>query len=206
LVKLGRAPGPAELTDQSEDWVALPTSSVLWRVHRTAGGHVVAWHHLRHWGPSDARFDPHLRPPSVQSVGVSYTSLDVPTCLAEAYQVRRVVNTVFEAPYLTAWSPRRELHLLDLSGTWPVRNGASHAINTGRHDLCRGWARAIYERWPAADGLYYRSAMTGRPSVALWTAAVNSFPARPGFSHALAAPMVRGLLQQAADEIGSRLL
>jgi len=205
-VRLGRAPGPAELTDQSEDWVVLPTSSVLWRVHSTAGDHVVGWDKLRHWGPSDARFDPHLPPSSVQSIGVSYTSFDVPTGLAEAYQVRRVVNTVFEAPYLTSWSPQRQLRLLDLTRTWPVRNGASHAINTGRHDLCREWARAIYRRWPAADGLYYCSAMTGRPSVALWTASADSFPGRPSFSHALAAPMVRGLLQAAADEIGYRLL
>ncbi len=63
---------------------------------------MVGWDKLRHLGPSDARFDAHVASPSVQSLGVSYTSFDVPTCLAEAYQSRRVVKTVFEAPYLTS--------------------------------------------------------------------------------------------------------
>lgn len=186
--------------------MALRCPSVLWRVHRTAGDHVVGWGELRRWGPSDASFDPHEPPPSFQPIGISYTSFDVATCLAEVYQVSRVVNTVLDAPYLTAWSPRRELRLLDLTGTWPVRNGASHSINTGRHDLCRQWARAIYEHGPDADGLYYSSAMTGRPCVALRTAAADSFPARPSFSHALAAPLLRGLLQAAVNEVGYRLI
>ena len=205
-MKLGRPPGPDELHDEAEDWASLPVSSVLWRLHRTAGEHLVAWDRLRHWGPSAACFDPHKPPPSEQEAGVSYASFDVPTCLAEAYQVRRVVNTAFEVPYLTAWSPRRRLRLLDLTGLWPVRNGASHAINTGRHDLCREWARAIYKRWPGIDGVYYSSAMTGRPCVALWTAASDSFPDRPSFSHALAAPLIRDLLQEAVEQVGCRLL
>jgi hypothetical protein len=43
----------------------------------------------------------------------------------------------------------------------------------------------------------------------LWTAAADSFPARPArpsFSHALAAPLLRGLLQTVVDEVGYRLV
>jgi hypothetical protein len=40
----------------------------------------------------------------------------------------------------------------------------------------------------------------------LWTAAADSFPARPSFSHALAAPLLRGLLQTVVDEVGYRLV
>lgn len=179
---------------------------MLWRAHRTAGPNVVAWDQLRYWGPSAARFDPHEPPPSAQDIGVSYAALNVATSLAEVFQDRRVINTVRHSPYLTAWQPRRSLRLLDLTGTWPVRNGASHALNTGRHDLCRAWARAIYKKWGSADGLFYSSATTGQPSVVLWTAAKESFPKAPSFSRALSDPAVRPFLQAATDEIGYRLL
>jgi hypothetical protein len=204
MVKLGRP--PAALEARADAWLVLSTSVTVWRVHRTAGAHVVAWDRLRFWGPSSARFDPHEPPPSHQGAGVAYAALDVPTALAEVFQKTRVVNTKRGAPYLTAWFPARDLRLLDLSGLWPVRNGASHAINTGRHDLCRQWARAIHGRWEHADGLYYSSAMTGRPCASLWTAAKDSFPPSPSFSQAIASPSARWLLQLAADEIGYRLV
>lgn len=205
-MKLGSPPEPGQLRAQSSDWVILDTDIALWRVHRSAGAHVIAWDRLRYWGPAPARFDPHEPPPRDQDIGVSYVAMDIPTALAEVFQDRRVVNTTRHAPYVTGWQPTRPLHLLDLTGTWPVRAGASHAITTGRHDLCREWARAIYLRWPATDGLYACSAMTGRPSVVLWTHAVDTFPAAPSFSRPLSHPVIRPLLRAGAREIGFRLL
>lgn len=78
------------------------------------------------------RFDPHLPPPRVQDRGVCYTAFDLPTAIAEVFQETRAVNLRRGAPWLTAWLPSRPLRLLDLTGLWPLRNGASHAINTGR--------------------------------------------------------------------------
>ncbi len=205
-MRLGLPPSAEGLRASGGDWRTLRAGTVLWRVHRTAGPNVVGWNQLRYWGPSGARFDPHVPPRSESEIGVSYTATDVASALAEVFQDRRVVNTIRRAPYLTAWRTGRRLRLLDLAGTWPVRHGASHAINTGRHDLCRAWARAIYQRWPALDGLHVCSAMTGRPCVVLWSGAADSFPAAPSFSAPLSDPALRPYLYRATQEIGYTLL
>ncbi|MCL2781018.1 MAG: RES family NAD+ phosphorylase [Actinomycetia bacterium] len=199
-------PPPERLRRQLDDTVALAGHTVLWRVHRTVGAHVVAWNQLRFWGPSEARFDPQCPPPRFQASGVAYTALDLPTCLAEVFQDRRVINTTRAAPYLTAWRPTRSLQLLDLTGDWPIRNGASHAINTGPHRVCRAWARAIHSAWDDLDGLWHVSAMTGRPEVTLFAHAATTFPDRPLFSRPLADPGTRGWIVAAAETIGYDVL
>lgn len=166
----------------------------------------MAWNRLHHYGPTGARFDPHPLPPAVQTVGATYVASDLVTALAEVFRLRRVIDTVRSMPYATAWVPSRPLRLLDLTGLWPVRAGASRALASGRHDLSRARARTIYETWPDADGLLYRSVMTGRFAVVLWTAAVDSFPARPVFSLPLADPGLRAVVAGAARQIGYRLL
>jgi len=202
-------PHPDALVDDTGDWVDIGPDDVLWKVHFTTGHHVVPWNRLRYWGPSRAgRFDPHAGSdlePAVQDVGVSYTSAHVPSALAEVFQNRRTINTTEGAPYMTGWFPTRPLRVLDLTGTWPIRNGASHVINTGRTDFTRAWARAIYERWPAVDGVMHASKMTGRPCVCLWTAAADSFPVAPSFARALADPSIRSLMVKSSDEVGFRL-
>jgi hypothetical protein len=142
VVKLPLPPAPAELQFPAEHLRVVETDTVLWRVHRTSGDHVVPWNQLHYWGPATTtRFDPHEPPAHVQGRGVSYTALTVPTALAEVFQRTRVINTRRGTPYLTAWSPARPLTLLDLTGTWPIQSGASHAINTGRRDTAaRGLA------------------------------------------------------------------
>ncbi|HEY3631734.1 MAG TPA: RES family NAD+ phosphorylase [Jatrophihabitantaceae bacterium] len=206
MVKLPLPPAPEALTWEDSDLSALAEHSVLWRLHRCAGENVVPWNELRFWGPSHARFDPQEPPPGPSERGVSYAALDVATCLAEVFQDRRVVDTSRGAPYLTAWRPTRALHLLDLTGTWPIRNGASHLLNSGPHDLCRGWARAIYTRWPDLDGLWHISAMTGQPEVTLYTAARDTFPARPLFSRPLDDPGTRGWIAAAAEQINYEVI
>ena len=126
MVKLPLAPDPAELKFLPEHLRTIPIDTVLWRVHRTSGEHVVPWDQLRYWGPaSTMRFDPQEPPPHVQSRGVSYAALSVPTALAEVFQRTRVINIRRCMPYLTDWSPARPLTLLQLAGTWPIRAGAS---------------------------------------------------------------------------------
>jgi hypothetical protein len=178
----------------------------LWRVHRTAGAHVVAWNELRHFGPIDTmRFDPHDPPPHTQAKGVSYNALDVPTLLAEMFAQTRFINLTRGDPYLTAWTTTRHLTLLDLTGTWPIRNGVSYTINTGRRDHCRAWARAIISAWPALDGLWHHSSLTGRPLVTIFTSAADTFPAAPDFSSPLSHPGLFSTLQAAASQISYRL-
>jgi hypothetical protein len=203
--KAPRTP-PAQLIREPDD--SADYSDTLWRVHRTQGEHVLAWNTLRTYGPLPSmRWDPHPGPePSSRAEGVLYAAADVATSLAEVYQTTRMIDTRAGAPTLTAWQPQRRLHLLDLSGTWLLRNTASAALLAAPRSTCRRWARAIYTTWPDLDGLYVPSTMTGRPNIVLWTAAADSFPPMPLFSRPLTHPLVWSIAQAAAAEIGYRIL
>jgi hypothetical protein len=183
-------------------------TGTLWRVHRTEGEHVLPWNTLRTYGPLPSmRWDPHPSPQPISAAeGVLYAAADIATSLAEVYQTTRVIDTRAGAPTLTAWQPQRRLHLLDLSGTWLIRNTASAALLAAPRSTCRRWARAIYTTWPELDGLYVPSTMTGRPNIVLWKAAADSIPTMPSFSRPLTHPLVWSIAQAAADEIGYRIL
>lgn len=203
--KTPRTP-PAQLVREPGD--ILDHSGTLWRVHRTEGEHVLPWNKLRTYGPLPSmRWDPHPGPdPSTRAEGVLYAAADVATSLAEVYQTTRVIDTRAGAPTLTAWRPQRTLRLLDLSGTWPLRNTASAALLAAPRTICRRWARAIYTTWPDLDGLYVPSTLTGRPNIVLWTASEHSIPTMPSFSRPLSHPLVWSIAQAAATEIGYHIL
>jgi hypothetical protein len=183
-------------------------TGALWRLHRTEGEYVVAWNKLRTYGPLPSmRWDPHPgTQPISGSEGVLYAAADVETSLAEVYQTTRVIDTRAGAPTLTAWQPQRRLRLLDLSGTWLLRNTASAALLAAPRSICRRWARALYTTWPELDGLYVPSTLTGRPNIVLWNAAADSIPAMPSFSRPLTHPLMWSITQAAAAEIGYRIL
>jgi hypothetical protein len=117
-----------------------------------------------------------------------------------------MIDTRAGAPALTAWQPQRRLRLLDLSGTWLLRNTASAALLAAPRSICRRWARAIYTAWPELDGLYVPSTLTGRPNIVLWNAAADSIPTMPSFSRPLTHPLVWSIAQAAAAEIGYHIL
>ena len=183
-------------------------TATLWRVHRTEGEHVLPWNTLRTYGPLPSmRWDPHPGPDPISGAeGVLYAAADVATSLAEIYQTTRVIDTRAGAPTLTAWQPQRRLRLLDLSGTWLLRNSASAALLAAPRSICRRWARVIYTTWPELDGLYVPSTMTGRPNIVLWNAAADSIPAMPSFSRPLTHPLVWSITHAAAAEIGYHIL
>lgn len=205
LPKAPRTP-PQSLTREPHDVVT--TAATLWRIHRTKGEHVLAWNTLRTYGPLPSmRWDPHpSTKPAVHAEGVLYAAFDIATSLAEVYQITRLIDTRAGAPALTGWQPQRPLRLLDLSGTWLLRNGASTALLAAPRSTCRRWARAIYTSWPDIDGLYAPSTLTGRPNTVLWNAAADSLPAMPAFSRPLTHPLVWSIAQAAAAEIGYHLL
>jgi hypothetical protein len=96
--------------------------------------------------------------------------------------------------------------LLDLTGDWPLRAGASHVINTGRRSATRAWARAFLTVWPDLDGLWHTSSLTGHPCVTLFTAATAALPATPAHTFALGDPHYLDWLLVAADTIGYDLV
>jgi hypothetical protein len=205
VAKLPRTP-ELPLVRRPGDLHRIPRIAVLWRVHATAGPHVTPWNRLRYFGPTTSRFDPQPPPARWSERGVTYAATEVVTCLAEVFAASRVVDVGRRAPYVTGWRPTRTLTLLDLTGTWPVRNGASHRLATGPKSVCRAWARAVDTEWPDLDGLWSVSSMTGQPMVTLFTAAADAFPRRPAFSRPLASPALQGALAAAAAEIGYRVV
>lgn len=201
LPKVPRKP-PKNLTLEPHDLVT--PRPVLWRVHRTQGDRVLPWNGFRTFGPlPTARFDPHPAPAGEHpGCGVLYAAHDVATALAEVFQTTRLINTVSQAPQLSSWTPTRPLRLLDLTGTWAVRNGGATALASAPRPTCREWARAIRAQWPDLDGLYTPSTMTGTPTIVLWEPAKTSMPDLPDFSRPLAHPMVWSLARQAATTTG----
>ncbi len=205
MARLPRTP-ELPLVRRPGDLHRIPRSAALWRVHATAGPHVTPWNRLRHFGPTTSRFDPQPPPPEWSERGVTYAATDVVTCLAEVFAGSRVVDGSRRSPYLTGWQPTRVLTLLDLTGTWPIRNGASHLLTSGPKSVGRAWARAVDTEWRDLDGLWSVSTMTGRPTVTLFTAAADAFPRRPAFSRPLSSPALQGALSTAAAEIGYRVV
>lgn len=103
---------------------------------------------------------------------------------------------------LTGWVPTRDLRLLDLASDWALRNGASASLHSAPKPTCRAWARAIHTTWPDIDGLLTASTMTGNEMCVLFTAAEDTFPARPAPARVLDDPALRGIIDSVHHALG----
>ena len=203
MAKLPDAPSPRELGKTPPELATLPNGTRIARIYFHGGPFPSAWTSFRDHGPLLARFDPHEPPPRKQSRATLYGALSVVTCLAEIFQQTRIIERAVDAPWLTIFAIRRPIVLLDLTGAWPTRAGASMAIHSGPRPRARGWARAIYEAYPAVEGLLYCSSMdANRPAVALFERAVSSMPARPAFNRALSDPGLQARIAVSARRLG----
>lgn len=201
---------------RGSDLRTLRVGTTLYRVYRTAGTYPSGWNTLRNVGPTSARFDPHRPPRRIQDRHVLYAAGSIPTALAEAFGVTRVIEPSRDRPFLAAFRLAKPVRLLDLASDWATRAGASQALSSGRKDIAREWAQAIFEEYEV-DGLWYPSSMSGttrRPSdprlhghaVALFTPARRSLPAHPTMNIPLAHPAIAAALAVAAERYGYRLL
>jgi len=199
---------PADLDRIEPEWREVPAGTLLWRVYARGVIHPGVWYGFRHYGPvSAARFDHHLPPPHEQARAILYAALDIPTCLAEAFQATRTINRARLAPWLAGFRTVAPLRLLDLHSPWPTRAGASMAIASGRRDRARRWAQAIYAAYPPAQGLWYPPSMyAGRPCVAPYERAEGALPVRPSLHLALADPRLDVPLQHVAADVNYRLV
>jgi hypothetical protein len=201
VTKLPEPPGRGQLLARVVPEVKiLRAGTVLWRIYRRAGAHPVDWNEFRHWGPvATGRFDHHTEPPRDQARGVLYAAPRVGTCIAEVFQDTRVIELSRDRPWLAGFELRTDVSLLDLSGSWPTRAGASMALTSGRRDRARGWSRRIYEDYPDVGGLFYPSSMDGsHHTVALYERTRSALPSRPVFHRALADPALVGVVAQGA--------
>lgn len=186
-----------------------PDDIRLWRdaafrIHSTMGEHPMQWNQLRDFGPlGGMRWDPQPFPRQEHpGAGVAYVGTDVTTAFAEVFQSRRAIH-LSDTQTLSGWIPTRELRLLDLTGLWPVRNGASASLHAAPRSTCRGWAREIHRQLgEQIDGLYAPSTMTLTPMVVLYGASMDAFPVAPEFSRPLSHTAVQMLALRASSMLG----
>lgn len=185
----------------------IPAGAIFFRVYFRASRHLATWRSFRTYGPTDARFDHHVRPPHVQERGILYIAFHPRTALAEVFQRRRTINTRRMDPWLVGFETAAELRLLDLTGLWPTRAGASMALSTGPHARTRPWSRAAYEAYPDLHGLWYASSMDSmRGCAALFERASRAMPSAPAFHRALADISLRALLEHWSTQLNYRLI
>ena len=200
---------PAHLPDlEPDDITDLPSGRELWRVYFASGPHGTTWNAFRFFGPViTARFDHHLAPPSDQDRGILYAAESGPVCLAEVFQATRTVDRQRRDPWLVSFALADGARLLDLSGMWPTRAGASQALASGRRDVARAWSRAIYDEYPDVDGLVYPSSMYGRGlAMALYERASRALPSRPELHVPLTHPGLASILRTEASRLGYMLV
>jgi len=181
----------------------LAEGTVLARVYFSAGAPPTGWNQLRRYGPTNARFDHHL--PHAHSLArdqqraVLYCATNATTCLGEVFQQTRRIDRVRDAPWLAVFELQRPLKLLDLSGAYPTRAGASMAINSGGRVRAREWARSFYEAYGDLQGVYYPSSMhANQGALALNDRAPAAVAEHPRFNRALADDALLDVLKHAA--------
>jgi hypothetical protein len=212
MAKFPNSPGASALAEITPTLTTLPAGSALARVYYTSSAHPLAWNQFRSFGPLNFRWDHHLPTvagePREQGPTVYYAAADAVTCLAEVFQATRRIDRVYQAPWLVIFNTLRALSLLDLTGDFATRMGASMAIHSGSRGRARGWARDLYEAFADAEGLVCASSMHGgAPAFALNERALRAtlFPPHPEFHRALADDVLLDPLKHAAQALGYAL-
>lgn len=218
MSRLPPPPVPAMLQAilrSSEDIVTVHTGTRLVRVFFAASGtHPERWNLFSYNGPlPHRRFDPHPPGPgggvaTSPEHGVMYAQLSVRSAVAEEFQDTLVVDRGTRRPHLAVFRPTRTLRLLDLSGLWPTRAGASQEISSGPKNVTQAWARTIRAAHPELDGVWYRSSMdAGEPAICLWDPpAASILPATPDVLLPLDHPGLDLPLTRICDELNYTLL
>ena len=116
----------------------------------------MSWNAFRFVGPVNARWDHHLpkaEGPELQERGIYYAARDAKTSLAEAFQQTRRIDRAFRAPWLVVFEIVSPVLVLDLSGDFATRMGASMAIHSGNRERARGWAGDLYAAFEDIQGI-----------------------------------------------------
>lgn len=212
MAKFPNSPGIAALSTLAPAIHVLRAGSTLARVYYARSPYPQSWDRFRYFGPLNSRWDHHLPDvngnPQAQQRGIYYAAADAKTCLAEVFQVTRRIDRAFQAPWLVVFETRAELKLLDLTGDFATRMGASMAIHSGSRARARGWARNLYVAYPGIQGIVYAASMHGgQPAIALNERALKDrlFPEHPLFHRALSDDGMVDALKHAARTLGYAL-
>ena len=209
MPKVPRVPDLETLRALDPQIRTLPIGARLWRLYYRGGRHPTAWHDFRHVGSVDARFDHHLsdkdKDPAVQDRATLYAAAHPFTCLAEVHQQKRTINRWHQQPWLVAFQTTNEIKLLDLTGPFATRSGASMGLMSCARSVARRWARGYYEAYESLHGLCYPSSMHANATAVVLTdraEAVGVLPEVPRFHRALADPAMLSIIRNAARTFG----
>ena len=205
MPKVPQYPDLDRLTSTRPEWYVVKPGDELWRVYFRSGEHPSRWNQFRAVGPSDARFDHHLVGQPDSGRAVMYLAGSPVTCLAEVFQKTRTIHRIHCRPALVGFAIAKSLKLIDLTGAFPTRIGASMGLMTGPRAVGRNWARGIYEAYPESQGLAYPSSMHANAVAIMLNDRVGpseALPGSPGFHKALDDAGMITLLKNAARELG----
>lgn len=210
--KFPNPPGVAALARLEPAIRTIPSGSRLARVYYSRSRHALRWDEFRHFGPLNSRSDHHLPDaagkPVTQGRSIYYAATDAKTCLAEFFQHTRRIDRAAQAPWLVVFELAQSLDLVDLTGDFATRMGASMEVHSGTRARARRWAYDLYEAFPTAHGILYASSMNGgAPALAASDRAETRgmFPQHPLFHRALADDVLLDTLKDAADKLGYAL-
>lgn len=207
VAKLPDPPGRAALRRLEPSVQVLSAQTWVARVYFAGGDHPMAWNTFRDWGPARlARFDHQLPDergqPRHQARAVLYGAPLGLTCIAEVFQHSRVIDRLRRDPFLTIFQLARPVRLLDLTGEFATRMGASLAIHSGPRDRTRRWAVALDDAY-GLDGFHYLSSMhPGAVAFVLNERARDALPASPAFNRPLADPILTDVIDACATRLG----
>ena len=203
MAKFPEPPTAADLQVLGATHYSLLAGTLIWRVYFRGGPHPTNWNDFRSYGPTDSRFDHHIPPRRPQSRAILYAAKFGPTCLAEVFQATRTIDRIDRDPWLVGVRVTRDVKLLDLTGAWVTKLGASTAIHSGSRARARRWSSALYSAFPDIEGIAYCSSMdANRDAFAFYERATAFLPAAPDFHRALSDPAILPRLDAAALRFG----
>ncbi len=203
MPKVPQHPNLGRLESVKPEWHRVEPGNELWRVYFRSGEHPSRWNQFRAYGPTDARFDHHLEDQADTGRAVMYLASNPVTCLAEVFQKTRTIHRTHRMPALAGFATTSALRLLDLTGAFTTRIGASMGLMTGARSVGRNWARGLYAAYPEAQGLAYPSFMHANAvAVVLNDRVAPALPPSPSLHKALDDPGMITVLKNAAREIG----
>jgi hypothetical protein len=212
MPKFPNPPGVAALARLEPVIRSIPSGSRIARVYYSRSRHALRWDEFRHFGPLNSRWDHHLPnavgTPATQRRSIYYAATDAKTCLAEFFQHTRRIDRAAQSPWLVVFELAQTLDLIDLTGDFATRMGASMEIHSGTRARARRWACDLYEAFPTVHGILYASSMNGgAPALALSDRAEQRgmFPEHPLLHRALADDVLLDTLKDAADKLGYAL-
>lgn len=209
MPKLPNPPAADRLREIGPEFAVYGRRTLLFRIYFRGGARPASWNEFRRYGPlASARFDHHPRSQGLHPErGILYAATEVKTCVAEVFQSGRTVNLRRREPWLAGFELAGDVSLLDLTGNWPTRAGASMKIGSGPRSVCRRWSRAIYEAYPQAEGLAYSSSMNANQlALALYERSEPTLVSNPSINVPLSHPGLTSELDRIAGELGYSLV